>query len=207
MLNLSDLGPRSMNDLDLWHSQNFMYLFSFLHLTNFDTKLVTKVSEKFIVLPFSVQKHKRQYDLAVKKLTVNAGSSFEQTWEYSSTQCYIPSVNNIGHCVPKKKIFTIYGHGGYLGHVTRIFWANFRSPISRRLHVKFDSDWPSSFWEDVWGVCMTMTEDRSLPILSYKLTDEPSGSGELTTYGNLLTVSCRSWLPPFGNQHFIFTLL
>ena len=143
MLNLSDLGPRSMNDLDFWHSQNFMYLFSCLHLTNFDTKLVTKVS-------FSVQKHKGQYDLAIKRLTVNAGSSFEKTWEYSSTQCYTPSINNISHYVPKKKIFTIYG--GYLGHVTRTFRANFRSPIPRPLHVKFDSDWPSSFWADLRSV-------------------------------------------------------
>ena len=28
VVNLSDLGPRSMNDLDLWYSYRFMYLFS-----------------------------------------------------------------------------------------------------------------------------------------------------------------------------------
>ena len=27
-VNLSDLGPRSMNDLDLWYSYKFMYSFS-----------------------------------------------------------------------------------------------------------------------------------------------------------------------------------
>ena len=27
-VNLSDLGPRSMNDLDLWYTYRFMYLFS-----------------------------------------------------------------------------------------------------------------------------------------------------------------------------------
>ena len=26
-------------------------------------------------------------------------------------------------------VFTIYGHGGHLGHMTRTIWANFRSPI------------------------------------------------------------------------------
>ena len=31
-VNLSDLGPRSMNDLDLWYTYRFMYLFSYLHL-------------------------------------------------------------------------------------------------------------------------------------------------------------------------------
>ena len=28
MLNLSDLGPRSMNDFELWYSYRFMYSFS-----------------------------------------------------------------------------------------------------------------------------------------------------------------------------------
>ena len=47
------------------------------------------------------------------------------------------------------KVFTIYGHGGHFGHVTWTAWTNFRSPIPWRLHMKFDFDWPSGFWEDV----------------------------------------------------------
>ena len=35
------------------------------------------------------------------------------------------------------KFFTIYGHGGHLGHVTRTIYINFRSPFPRRLHIKF----------------------------------------------------------------------
>ena len=34
------------------------------------------------------------------------------------------------------KVFTIYGHGGHLGHVT--IYTNFRFPFPRRLHIKFD---------------------------------------------------------------------
>ena len=50
-----------------------------------------------------------------------------------------------------KRVFTIYGHGGHLGHVTRTFWTNFRSPILRSLHMKFEFNWPSGFrGEDVW---------------------------------------------------------
>ena len=41
------------------------------------------------------------------------------------------------------KVFTIYGHGGHLGHVTWTIYANFRSPFPRRLHIKFGFDWPS----------------------------------------------------------------
>ena len=46
--------------------------------------------------------------------------------------------------------FTIYGHGGHLGHVTWTIFINFRSPFPRRLHIKFGFDWQSGFrGEDV----------------------------------------------------------
>ena len=38
------------------------------------------------------------------------------------------------------KVFTIYGHGGHLGHVTWTIHINFRSPYPRRLHIKFGFD-------------------------------------------------------------------
>ena len=48
------------------------------------------------------------------------------------------------------KVFTIYGHGGHLGHVTWTIYTNFRSPFPRRLHIKFGFDWQSGFrGEDV----------------------------------------------------------
>ena len=46
--------------------------------------------------------------------------------------------------------FTIYGHGGHLGHVTWTIYINFRSPFPRKLHIKFGFDWSSGFrGEDV----------------------------------------------------------
>ena len=57
-------------------------------------------------------------------------------------------------------VFTIYGHGGHLGHVTRTIWTNFRSPILRSLHMKFEFNWPSGFrGEDVWK-CWRTTDGR-----------------------------------------------
>ena len=43
-----------------------------------------------------------------------------QMWLYSSNQCCLPSFKVIGLLVPEKifKVFTIYGHGAHLGHVT-----------------------------------------------------------------------------------------
>ena len=57
MLNLSDLGPRSMNDTDICHL--FVQLTA---STNFDI-----ISEKSIVLPFTHTKTKgTKFDLAIK---------------------------------------------------------------------------------------------------------------------------------------------
>ena len=47
------------------------------------------------------------------------------------------------------RVFTIYGRGGHLGHVTKMPRKNFRSPYPRRLHIKFGFNWPSGFGEDV----------------------------------------------------------
>ena len=41
--------------------------------------------------------------------------------------------------------FTIYGHGGHLGHVTRIMLTNFHFLVPESFHTKFSSEWPRSF--------------------------------------------------------------
>ena len=46
------------------------------------------------------------------------------------------------------RLFTIYGRGGHLGHVTRMPQTNFRSPFQRMLHIKFGFDWASNFGEE-----------------------------------------------------------
>ena len=69
-----------------------------------------------------------------------------------SPQLYIPSFVEIGQPVAEKrflKVFTIYGHGGHLGHVTWTIYTNFGSPFQRRLHINFGFDWPSDFREDL----------------------------------------------------------
>ena len=61
---------------------------------------------------------------------------------------YIPSFMKSSPPVLEKKIlkvFTIYGHGGHLGHVTRIMLTNFHFLVSESFYTKFSSEWPSSF--------------------------------------------------------------
>ena len=40
--------------------------------------------------------------------------------------------------------FTIYGHCGHLGHVTRIMLTNFHFLVPESFHTKLSSEWPSS---------------------------------------------------------------
>ena len=46
------------------------------------------------------------------------------------------------------RVFTIYGRGGHLGHVTWTIYINFGFPFPKMLHIKFDFDWPSGFGEE-----------------------------------------------------------
>ena len=43
------------------------------------------------------------------------------------------------------KVFTRYGHGGHLGHVTSIMLTNFHFLVPESFHTKFSSEWHSSF--------------------------------------------------------------
>ena len=43
------------------------------------------------------------------------------------------------------RVFTIYGHGGHLGHVTRIMLINFHFLVPESFHTKFSSEWRRSF--------------------------------------------------------------
>ena len=50
----------------------------------------------------------------------------------------------IGLLVPEKKIlkgFTIYAHGGHLGHVTSIMSSDFYFLVPESFHKKNGSDW------------------------------------------------------------------
>ena len=38
-------------------------------------------------------------------------------------------------------VLTIYGRGGHLGHVTKIFCINFDYNIIKSLHMKFEFNW------------------------------------------------------------------
>ena len=43
------------------------------------------------------------------------------------------------------RVFTIYGHGGHLGHGTSIMSSDFHFLVPESFHTKFNSEWPSSF--------------------------------------------------------------
>ena len=43
------------------------------------------------------------------------------------------------------RVFTIYGHGGHLGHATSIMSSDFHFLVPESFHTKFGSEWLSSF--------------------------------------------------------------
>ena len=43
------------------------------------------------------------------------------------------------------RVFTIYGHGGHLGHVTSIMSSDFYFLVPESFHKKMGSDWKRSF--------------------------------------------------------------
>ena len=45
------------------------------------------------------------------------------------------------------RVFTIYGRGSHLGHVTSIMSINFHFLVPESLHIKFGFDLPCGFWE------------------------------------------------------------
>ena len=101
-LYVHDLGPKSSNDLDLQYSHTFIYSIRCLLLQTFRS-LAAIVSEKSTVFTFSYRKaYVTKFDLAIKKVKVTPGSSFEQFMMGWSPQCYIPSFVEIGLPVPEK---------------------------------------------------------------------------------------------------------
>ena len=44
-----------------------------------------------------------------------------------------------------RRIFTIYGPDGHLGHVTSIMLSDFHFLVPESFHTKFGSDWHRSF--------------------------------------------------------------
>ena len=45
-----------------------------------------------------------------------------------------------------QRVFTIYGHGGHLGHVTSIMSSDFHFLVPESFHTKFDTDRQSSLF-------------------------------------------------------------
>ena len=72
------------------------------------------------------------------------------------------------------KVFTIYGRGGHLGHVTTMPSTNFRYPYPMRLHKKFSFDWPSGFRDNMFEIVNDDGRPDAGPWVYYKLTNEPS---------------------------------
>ena len=73
------------------------------------------------------------------------------------------------------RVFTIYGHGGRLGHVTCSNNINFLSLFARRLQIKFTGNWPRRFREE----CLKYVDKQ----LTYDLC--PRSPNDLDLYNTI----------------------
>ena len=82
----------------------------------------------------------------------------------------------IGSGEKKLRVFTVYGRGCHLSHMTKLPRKSFRPPYPRRFQVKFGFHWPSDFGKDVWSSRTTDGRQRKAAgtWVFFKLTYEPS---------------------------------
>ena len=72
------------------------------------------------------------------------------------------------------RVFTIYGCGGHLGHVTWTIYINFCSPFPRRLHIKFGFDWSSGFRGEAFENVNVRQMDGRTPDHGYPISSPVS---------------------------------
>ena len=135
-----NLGLRSKYDLDLEYSLTFINSISCLHLPTFGSQAAI-VSEKATVITFSYRKAKyTKFDLAVKYVMVNTGSSFEQNMMGGSPSCLMPNFVEIGLLVPEK-IFK-----GFLPYMDVAAILVMQSRCREQTFVPLPMDAPHKIW-------------------------------------------------------------
>ena len=122
-----------------------MYSFSWLYIATFyiiDFNSFWKIHH-LRVFPYKCIRTK--VDHCMKKSNVNLETSLNKLGSIQVLNAvYQVSTKSANRFQTKRflKVFPIW---------VKIVWTNFSPPISRRIYMKFDFDWSSSFWgEDVW---------------------------------------------------------
>ena len=73
----------------------------------------------------------------------------------------IPIFSLEAFLVSGEDVFIIYGHGSHLINGLTIC-INFQSPFNKRLHMKFEENWPRGFRGEVVQRCGRMMDDGQM---------------------------------------------
>ena len=137
--------------LTLWHI--FINSISCLHLPTSRSQAAI-VSEKSTVFTFS---HRKTFYQIWPCHKIGQGHSRVIIWtNYDGQESWMLHTKFRGNRPAGSgddfwTVFTIYGLGGHLGHMTSIMLSDFHFLVPERFHTKFGSDQHSSFWENpVW---------------------------------------------------------
>ena len=79
--------------------------------------------------------------MALNRSPEYTGQSQTFNFEIRVTFCFIVLL------LLEKKVFTIYGHCGHVGHVTQLFCINSHSHSHLSFHMSFGSKSPKCFYE------------------------------------------------------------
>ena len=83
------------------------------------------------------------------------------------------------------RVFTIYGRGCHLGHVTHMQGTNFHSPYPKKLHIKIGFDWASGFGKKrCLKLFTTDGDDGRTPYHEYPISSHMSLANEKETISN-----------------------
>ena len=84
-------------------------------------------------------------------------------------------------------VFTIYGRGGHLGHVTWISRLNLKCHYPRRLHIKFQLDRPSGFRDEIFEIVDDDDDGRTTTTTDGRRTDD----GRTPAHGHPISSPCE----------------
>ena len=148
-ITLSDIGQKSNNDLYLWYWYVFMYSLSQLLVPSFSSQTSIVSIKSNIKSIFPCKSTGKQSWTCCK---VDQGQPRISIWiNFVGPDSLMLYTKFEGHWPIGFRedgfwrVFTIYGDGSHLGHMTRTVWTNFHSNNPRILYMKFGFNGPSSF--------------------------------------------------------------
>ena len=126
-----------------------MVSLTWLHLSNFRPKSSTMSTESYVLAFSHIKTPESRFDLAIERSRSSEGLSWTifvvLVYSLLHTMFQLQDHRQIDYREENLQIFTIYAHGGHVGHVIKTIWKN----IFWRLYMKYDYNRSNGFREEI----------------------------------------------------------